>query len=89
MQRNLILLVTEKPLYTKELLLQVNLISTSLISLLGQPTPTSDQYQLSVNTQQREREREFQINDNTLHVREYFFYIQLLDVAVVGTLKSE
>lgn len=34
-------------------------------------------------------EREFQINDNTLHVREYFFYIQLLDVAVVGTLKSE
>ena len=87
MQRNLILLVTEKPLYTKELLLQVNLISTSLISLLGQPTPTSDQYQLSVNTQQRERE--FQINDNTLHVREYFFYIQLLDVAVVGTLKSE
>ena len=84
---NLISLVTEKPLYTKELLLQVNLISTSLISLLGQPTPTSDQYQLSVNTQQRERE--FQINDNTLHVREYFFYIQLLDVAVVGTLKSE
>ena len=87
MQRNLILLATEKPLYTKELLLQVNLTSTSLISLLGQPTPTSDQYQLSVNTQQRERE--FQINDNTLHVREYFFYIQLLDVAVVGTLKSE
>ena len=83
----MILLVTEKPLYTKELLLQVNLISTSLISLLGQPTPTSDQYQLSVNTQQRERE--FQINDNTLHVREYFFYIQLLDVTVVGTLKFE